>query len=250
MIELADAAAVAERVAARLLNARRRQPQRALGLATGRTMVPVYAAMARLLPLLSHAEQERVRRGWLSFNLDEYVGLAPTDPRSFHAAMAAQLIAPLGLDAAGVRLPDGLAADPQVEAGRYAAALAAAGGIGLQVLGLGLNGHVGFNEPPCGPEAISRCVELSDGTRSQNASAFGGVAAAVPSRAITLGLAEILAAERILLVVTGAAKASVLRRVLEAPPTPDVPASWLQFHPAVSVIADGAALGRPLTDQD
>lgn len=250
VIELADAAAVAERVAARLLNARRRQPQRALGLATGRTMVPVYAAMARLLPLLSHAEQERVRRGWLSFNLDEYVGLAPTDPRSFHAAMAAQLTAPLGLDAAGVRLPDGLAADPQAEAGRYAAALAAAGGIGLQVLGLGLNGHVGFNEPPCGPEAISRCVELSDGTRFQNASAFGGVAAAVPTRAITLGLAEILAAERILLVVTGAAKASVLRRVLEAPPSPDVPASWLQFHPAVSVIADGAALGRPITDQD
>jgi glucosamine-6-phosphate deaminase len=93
-------------------------------------------------------------------------------------------------------------------------------------------------------------VELSDGTRSQNASAFGGVAAAVPTRAITLGLAEILAAERILLVVTGTAKASVLRRVLEAPPTPDIPASWLQFHPAVSVIADGAALGRPSNGQD
>jgi len=245
LIELADAAAVAERVAARLLNARRRRPQRALGLATGRTMVPVYAAMARLLPLLPGPEQERVRQGWLSFNLDEYVGLGAEDPRSFHAAMASQLTAPLGLDPAGVRLPDGLAPDPQAEADRYASALAAAGGIGLQVLGLGLNGHVGFNEPPCGPEAPCRCVELSDGTRSQNAAAFGGVAAAVPTRAITLGLAEILAAERILLVVTGAAKASVLRRVLEAPPTPDIPASWLQLHPAVSVIADGAALGRP-----
>jgi glucosamine-6-phosphate deaminase len=244
LIELPDAAAVAERVAARLLNARRRHPSRPLGLATGRTMAPVYAQMARLLPLLPPAEQERLRRGWLSFNLDEYVGLAPEDSRSFHALITRQLTEPLGLDPAAVRLPAGVAADPDLEARRYGAELAAAGGIGLQVLGLGLNGHVGFNEPPCGPEAVCRCVELSDVTRFQNAGAFGGDPAAVPTRAITLGLAEILAADRILLVVTGAAKAKVLRRVLEGPPSPDVPASWLQHHPAVSVIADGAALGR------
>jgi glucosamine-6-phosphate deaminase len=244
LIELSDAAAVAERVAARLLNARRRHPERPLGLATGRTMVPVYAAMVRLLALLPAAEQERLRRGWLSFNLDEYVGLEPDDPRSFHGVIARQLSGPLGLDPATVRLPAGHAADPAAEAGRYAAELAAAGGIGLQVLGLGLNGHVGFNEPPCAPEAVCRCVELSDVTRFQNAAAFGGDPTAVPSRAITLGLTEILAADRILLVVTGAAKAAVLRRVLESPPTPDVPASWLQHHPAVSVIADGPALGR------
>ncbi len=244
MIELASAAAVAERVAARLLNARRRHPERPLGLATGRTVVPVYAEMGRLLALLPAAEQERLRRGWLSFNLDEYVGLAPEDPRSFRGVIARQLTGPLGLDPALVRLPAGDAPDPQAEARRYAAELAAAGGIGLQVLGLGLNGHVGFNEPPCGPEAECRCVTLSDVTRFQNAAAFGGDASAVPTRAITLGLAEILAADRILLVVTGAAKAEVLRRVLEGPPTPDVPASWLQRHPAVSVIADGPALGR------
>ena len=244
LIEPPAATAGAERVAARLLQARRRRPDRAIGLATGRTMEPVYAAMARLLPLLPAAEQARVRRGWRSFNLDEYVGLAPDDPRSFHAVIARQLTAPLGLDPAGVQLPDGLAADPQLEARRYGEAVAAAGGIGLQLLGLGLNGHVGFNEPPCGPEAPCRCVELSDVTRFQNAASFGGEAAAVPSRAITLGLAEILAADRILLVVTGAAKAQVLQRVLASPPTPDLPASWLQHHPAVTVIADGAALGR------
>jgi glucosamine-6-phosphate deaminase len=244
VIELPDTAAVAERVAARLLSARRRHPGRPLGLATGRTMLPVYAEMARLLALLPAEEQERLRRSWLSFSLDEYVGLAPSDPRSFHGVIQAHLIGPLGLDPAGVRLPAGLTADPVAEAQRYAADLAAAGGIGLQVLGLGLNGHVGFNEPPCGPEAACRCVELSDVTRFQNAEAFGGDPRAVPTRAITLGLAEILAADRILLVVTGAAKAPVLRRVLESPPTPDIPASWLQRHPAVSVIADGPALGR------
>ncbi len=244
LIELVDAAAVAERVAARLLNARRRHPGRPLGLATGRTMVPIYAEMARLLALLPPAEQERVRRGWRSFSLDEYVGLAPADPRSFHGVIQEHLIGPLGLDPAGVLLPSGLADDPEAEARRYAAELAAAGGIGLQVLGLGLNGHVGFNEPPCGPEVVCRCVELSDDTRFQNAAAFGGDPRAVPARAITLGLAEILSADRILLVVTGAAKAEVLRRVLESPPTPDIPASWLQCHRAVSVIADGPALGR------
>jgi glucosamine-6-phosphate deaminase len=244
LIERADAAAVAEWVAAELLKACWQRPGRPLGLATGRTMEPVYAAMVRLLAERNAAEQERLRREWLSFNLDEYVGLGPEDPRSFHSVMARHLGGPLGLDPQRLRLPAGDAADPRAEAERYAAEQVAAGGIGLQLLGLGLNGHVGFNEPPCGPEAPCRCVDLSDVTRVQNAAAFGGDPRAVPRQAITLGLAEILAAERILLVVTGAAKASVLRRVLEGPPGPDVPASWLRLHPAVTVIADGPAL-RP-----
>jgi glucosamine-6-phosphate deaminase len=244
LIELEQAHAVAERVAALVLTERLRHPGRPLGLATGRTMEPVFSALARNLALLPAAQRLAVRRDWLSFNLDEYVGLAAVDPHSFAASMARQVVAPLGLDPARVLLPDGRAADPEAEAHRYAGALAAAGGIGLQLLGLGLNGHVGFNEPPCGPEAACRCVPLSATTRHQNAAGFGGDPTAVPERAITLGLAEILAAERIVLVVTGAAKAEVLRRCLEEPPTPELPASWLQSHPAVTVIADGPALGR------
>jgi glucosamine-6-phosphate deaminase len=246
LIELPDAEAVAERVAADLLLARRRRPQRPLGLATGRTMEPVYGALVRLLALLPAAEQQRLRQQWLSFNLDEYVGLAADDPRSFSAEMERRLVRPLGLDPQTVRLPRGVAADPGAEARRYGAELAAAGGLGLQLLGLGLNGHVGFNEPPCAADAPCRCVVLSEATRMQNAAAFGADPAAVPARAITVGLAEILAAERILLVVTGAAKAPVLRRVLEEPPCPALPASWLRLHPAVRVIADGAALRRGL----
>jgi glucosamine-6-phosphate deaminase len=245
LIELPDAGAVAERVAALLLQARMRDPLRPLGLATGRTMEPVYGAMAAQLSLLPAAQQQRLRQGWLSFNLDEYVGLAADDPRSFAAEMARRLVVPLGLDPQAVRLPRGVAADPDAEARRYAGDLAAAGGLGLQLLGLGLNGHVGFNEPPCAADAPCRCVSLSAATRSQNAASFGGDAGAVPPRAITLGLAEILAAEQIVLVVTGAAKAPVLRRVLEEPPGADLPASWLRGHPAVRVFADGAALGRP-----
>ena len=237
-----DAPAAAALAASRLLAERLQHPHRPLGLATGRTMEPVYAELMRLVGRLSGAEADAVRQGWLSFNLDEYVGLAPGDPRSFAAFMAARLGQPLGLRPEQLQLPDGLAADPEREAGRYGAALAAAGGVGLQLLGLGLNGHVGFNEPPSTAAVGCRCLSLSATTRAQNAAAFGGDPEAVPARAITLGLQEILAAERILLVVTGAAKATILRRALREPPCPEVPASWLQGHPDVTVIADDAAL--------
>jgi glucosamine-6-phosphate deaminase len=206
-------------------------------------MEPVYAALARRFGELPPPQADRVRRGWLSFNLDEYVGLDPADPRSFTAAMDRLLVRPLGLDPERVRLPQGDAADPAAAAQRYAAELERHGGIGVQLLGLGLNGHVAFNEPPSGPATRCRCVRLSRSTRRQNAPDFGGDPDAVPQRAITLGLAEILAAERILLVVTGAAKAEVLRRALREPPSPELPASWLQRHPALSLHTDAAARG-------
>lgn len=232
-------AAVAAWVAAALLEAL--DAGTLMGLATGRTMEPVYAALADRWAALPARDRARLARRWRSFNLDEYVGLAPADPRSFHAFMDRHLVSPLGLAAARVRLPDGAAAAPQAEADRYGAELAADGGVGLQILGLGLNGHVGFNEPPCGPEAPCRCLDLSPATRRQNAAAFGGDPGAVPAQAITLGMAEILAAERILLVVTGPAKAGILRRVLLERPSAELPASWLQSHPAATVVADRAA---------
>ena len=244
LLPLGDGAAVAEAVAERLLLDRQRYPDRPLGLATGRTMAPVYQALAQRVVDLPEDEAECLRQDWCSFNLDAYVGLAPADPRSFAAEMDRLLVQPLGLDPRRVWLPDGLAADPDAEARRYGEAVAAAGGIGLQVLGLGLNGHVGFNEPPCAAAAPCRAVVLSEATRRQNAGAFGGDPAAVPARAITVGMAEILAAERILLVVTGAPKADILGRCLREPPGPERPASWLQHHPDVTVIADAAALGE------
>lgn len=248
LIELPDAASVSEQVATRLLSERRLRPERPLGLATGRTMEPVYAALVRQLALLPEAEQGRLRERWLSFNLDEYVlddqaGLAADAPGSFRKVMQQRLVRPLGLDPERVRLPDGLAAEPAAEARRYADELAAAGGIGLQLLGLGLNGHVGFNEPPCEASQSCRCLQLCETTRQANAAAFGGDPEAVPRRAITLGLQEILAARSILLVVTGASKAAILQRLLTEPPGPELPASWLRRHPDVTVLVDRAALG-------
>jgi glucosamine-6-phosphate deaminase len=140
-----------------------------------------------------------------------------------------------------LQIPDGCAADPEAEARRYSAAVIAAGGIDLQLLGLGSNGHVGFNEPPCSASESCRCLGLSPATREQNAAAFEGDPAAVPERAITLGTSEILAARRVLLVVTGTAKAQILRRALQEPPCPEVPASWLQRHPQLEVVVDQAA---------
>ncbi len=233
---------LASRVAALLLQERLLRPERPLGLATGRTMEPVYAALVQQVLDLPVGERTRIARQWSSFNLDEYVGLGPGDPRSFAAAMDRFLVAPLGLDPRRVRLPEGQADDPDLEAGRYAAAMAAAGGIGLQLLGLGANGHVGFNEPPCGPNAPARCVFLSEATLHQNAAAFGGDPAQVPPRAITLGLAQVLQADTILLVVSGSSKAGILRRLLREAPHAELPASWLQTHPGLRLMVDRAAL--------
>ncbi|MCX5937806.1 MAG: glucosamine-6-phosphate deaminase [Cyanobium sp. LacPavin_0920_WC12_MAG_62_9] len=244
LVACADGAAVAEHVAACLLRDRQRWPDQPLGLATGRTMEPVYGALVKAVHALPVVEQQRLRQQWLSFNLDEYVGLAPGDAGSFAAFMALHLQQPLALGMDQVRLPAGLASDPGGEAQRYATDLARCGGLGLQLLGLGLNGHVGFNEPPCPATAPCRCLELSSTTRDQNAAAFGGDAQAVPEQAITLGLAEILAAQRLLLVVTGAAKAGILARLLAEQPSPALPASWLQGHTNLTLVADQAALGE------
>ena len=204
-------------------------------------MEPVYSALAVQLQALPPQERVDLRKGWLSFNLDEYVGIGPTDRRSFAAFMTEWLLEPLGLDAAQVHLPDGFAPDPTAEAKRYGAAVTTAGGIGLQVLGLGQNGHVGFNEPPSAVDAPCRVVRLCDSTRRRNASSCSE-GDEVPELAITLGLAEILAADRILLVVSGSSKAEVLERTLRGPLTAELPASWLRLHPAVTVLADSQAL--------
>ena len=216
---------------------------RPLGLATGRTMEPVYAGLVQRLRSWSVADRQRLLQVWSSFNLDEYVGLAGTDPRSYRTFMDVHLGQPLQLPAAALYLPDGEAPEPDVAAARYARSLQASGGIGLQLLGLGTNGHVGFNEPPCSREQACHVVTLSEATRQQNAAMFGGDAAAVPRQAITLGLAEILAAQEIHLVVTGRSKAPVLARLLAMQrPDASLPASWLLDHPRVQLWADAAAL--------
>ena len=212
-----------------------------LGMATGRTMEPFYAALVERLGQWPAPRLEQLRRRWISFNLDEYVGLGPDDPRSFAAYMHQLLGRHLGLSPLQLQLPSGTAENPADEARRYAAALRHAGGIGLQLLGLGGNGHVGFDEPPSSPGSGCRVVTLQSSTREQNSQVFGGDPDAVPVQAITLGLEEILAADEIHLIVTGGAKAEILRTALMAPCSDEVPASWLQRHPNMHLWVDDAA---------
>ena len=217
-----------------------------LGLATGRTMEPLYAALVRRLSRWPVADLAVLRRSWLSFNLDEYLGLPSVDPRSYRSFMDHHLARPLGLGSTALRLPDGTRDDGDASACDYARDLLQHGGIGIQLLGLGSNGHIGFNEPPSAEDLACRVVTLSKATRHQNAAMFGGDPAAVPAQAITLGLREILAADEIHLVVTGAAKAGILAELLKLP-TPDdhLPASWLGRHGQVWLWADADALRHP-----
>ena len=218
-------------------------PLKPLGLATGRTMEPLYRTLVERLLAWSADELEALRARWCSFNLDEYLGLSADDPRGYRAYMTHHLAAPLGLPSKAVHLPDSTAVDGAAAARRYGEQLSRCGGIGLQLLGLGSNGHVGFNEPPCPPDQHCHEVVLTPATRHQNAALFDGCVEAVPQRAITLGLREILEAAEIHLVVTGTAKAGILKRLLALQePDPALPASWLLTHPNVWLWCDAAAL--------
>ena len=248
-----SAADCCERLAERLENHLRQwllMPlalRRPLGLATGRTMEPLYAALVRRLMLWSAQDLVELRRRWCSFNLDEYLGVQAGDQCSYSTYMSRHLAEPLQLRPETLHLPNGSAPDGDAAAQSYAAALDACGGVGVQLLGLGSNGHVGFNEPPTAADQACHVVDLSEATRRQNSGLFGGDPAAVPSQAITLGLQEILAADEIHLVVTGAAKADILKRLLTLPaPQPGLPASWLLNHPCVWLWADADAIDRSL----
>jgi glucosamine-6-phosphate deaminase len=204
----------------------RSKPDAVLGLPTGHTPVPLYRELARLYreERLSFA---RVR----TFNLDEYLGLPEGDPRSFRAWMQGQFLGRVDLAPENAHFPSDES---------FAQALRAAGGIDLQLLGVGRNGHIGFNEPGSARDSRMRVVELAPETREDAAQHFGGLAR-VPVRAITLGVADILDARAIRVLAFGAAKAGIVRRMLEEPPGPGLPAGFLRGHADVRILLDAEA---------
>jgi len=229
---------VARLVARLVLDRVRARPELVLGCATGRTMEAIYDEIVAGHRAGS-ADLSRIR----TFNLDEYVGLAADDPRSYHRYMRERLFDRIGLAPERSRLPDGCAADLPAEARAYEAAIAAAGGIDLQLLGLGETGHIGFNEPLSALMSRTREKALTPTTRAQNAAMFGGDPAAVPPRALTMGVGTILEAREVLLVATGSGKAAVLARATEGPITARISATALQLHPNCKVVVDEAAAG-------
>lgn len=235
-----DSFAEASRAAADLVAERvLADPRAVLGVATGSTPSLLYRELA-----------ERVAVGVLDFSgvsafaLDEYVGIAPGHPESYRAVLDREVRLPLGLRA--VHVPDGTRAADERAGRDYDAAIRASGGVDLQILGIGGNGHIGFNEPGTPHDVGTHVVRLERSTREANARFFDGRVDLVPESAITQGIATILSARSLVLLASGAAKADALARALLGPVDVDCPASALQGHPDVTVLLDreaAAALG-------
>lgn len=229
----ADAAEKSARIAAEALTA-----GEVLGLATGATMLPLYHELARLM-----AGIHLPHNGVVGIALDEYVGIAPETPQSFAHYVKKHVMEPLGLTPERIVIPDAMAPDRAAAAQRHENAIRNAGGIGLQLLGIGANGHIAFNEPGASFDTRTRDVELAMETRAAQAPQFGNIAR-TPLRGITAGIGTILLAQRLLLLATGPAKASALAAALEGDISPACPASALRLHPAATIICDPAAAAR------
>lgn len=211
------------------------KPNCVLGLATGTTPIGLYADLVA-----------RHQRGELSFaeassyNLDEYRGLPGTHEQSYRYFMQDNLFDHVDINAARTHVPDGSNPDAQAACAEYERAIEEAGGVDIQLLGLGHNGHIGFNEP-CGEfPKETHVVELTESTIQANSRLFDSIDE-VPREAYTMGVGTIMRAKRILVVANGAGKAEIVRDAFTGPVTPQVPASVLQFHPDVTVIVDKEA---------
>lgn len=226
-------AALAEALGRTIIDSIRRVPAAVIGLPTGRTALGLYAELSRLTREES-VDWSEVR----TFNLDEFVGLGAGDPGSYRTFMQDRLFRHVNMRATNIGFLDGHATDLDAECERYERAIQSAGGIDLLVLGIGANGHIGFNEPGETLAARTHRVTLVAPTRAANALWFGGDLSRVPHEALTMGMGTILSARAIVLIATGETKTDAVSAMLYGGVTTRVPASFLQLHPQVSVMLD------------
>jgi glucosamine-6-phosphate deaminase len=226
-----QASGIAARLIAGLLRAK---PNAVLGLATGSTPLRLYRELIR-----QNLDWSRVT----TFNLDEYVGLAPEHPQSYHSFMQENFFRHINIAKRNVHIPDGQAKDIPGFCLRYEEQIRAAGGIDLQVLGIGTDGHIGFNEPASSLASRTRIKTLTNRTRRDNARFFGGEAD-VPHHVITMGIGTIMEAREILLLAFGKNKAVAIAKAVEGPITAMNPASVLQMHPVAKMALDKAAAAK------
>ncbi|RLP79416.1 glucosamine-6-phosphate deaminase [Mycetocola lacteus] len=224
-----------EYVAEILARAITTNPETVLGLATGSTPLPIYAALA-----------EKVRTEGIDvsrvsgFALDEYVGIDPAHDQSYHHVIDAEVTQTLGLNPERVHVPSGNPETLESAGTAYEDAIRAAGGVDWQILGIGANGHIGFNEPGSPLDSLTRRVPLTEQTREDNARFFETIDE-VPRHAITQGVGTILRAGHLFLLAFGAHKADAVARAINGPISPEIPASAIQSHPHVTVLLDAAA---------
>ena len=237
LVVLAADTAALDREAARIVAHRiREKPTITLGLASGSTPLGMYRELIRL-----HREEGLDLSAVTTFNLDEYLGLAPSHPRSFHRFMREALFDHVNIAPERIHVPDGaVSGDLEAYCAEYERRIAGAGGIDLQVLGIGRDGHVGFNEPTSSLASRTRVKTLTLATIEDNRRVFGE-GEPVPECAITMGIGTILEAREILLLGAGPAKRDAVARAVEGPLTASVTASALQLHPRVTVLLDREA---------
>lgn len=230
---------MAARLIAQLVKAK---PDCNLGLATGRTPIGVYAELVRM-----HREEGLSFKRVRSFNLDEYYELQPNHPQAYRRYMNEHLFNRIDIAPQNTHIPDGTIDFERVysHCADYERAIDDAGGIDLQVLGIGKSGHVGLNEPGSTAESRTRLITLEPVTRLDAAGDFLGIDN-VPTRALSMGVGTIMRAKRIILLATGVHKASVVARALRGPVSTEIPATFLQEHPAVEVLLDREAAGALL----
>lgn len=221
---------------ARLIaKALRDNPRLVLGLATGRTMERVYQLLTEM-----HAKERLDFSQCRTFNLDEYVGLAETEETSYRFYMNKNFFSKVNIKIENTHLPDGKAANLDKECVRYEAKIRATGGIDFQLLGIGQDGHIGFNEPLSALCSRTRVKSLAPATIAQNFQPFGSPYS-MPRRAITMGVGTILESRRCVLLATGESKANIIAKAIEGPITAMISASALQLHPRCTVIIDEQA---------
>lgn len=232
-----------KRVVEIVLDTVEKKPDAVLGLATGGTMLPVYHL------LVSRFKQGRISfSGVKSFNLDEYIGLDPSHPCSYRYYMKNELFDHIDINSAHTHLPRGNSPDPVKEATDYERLIENHGGIDLQLLGIGENGHIGFNEPTSSLSSRTRIKTLTDSTREANKRYFSNHED-IPTYALTMGIGTILEANHCLLLAIGTQKSEAVAKMIEGPLTASCPATALQLHPQATVVLDhGAASGLKLTD--
>jgi glucosamine-6-phosphate deaminase len=227
---LAEYDALSDRAAKIFLSAIRRNPRIVLGLPTGRTPVKMYERVVAACSREYHCFRDVV-----TFNLDEYVGIESTHPGSYCAFMNEHLFSHVDMEKSNAHIPNGMAADADAECARYERGIAAAGGLDLTFLGLGSNGHIGFNEPGTPFDSRTRVVALTESTRAANAPLFPD--GNVPTRAITMGIGTILESKSIVLLASGEKKRAAIERLRSGEITEEFPASALWRHPDVTVLS-------------
>lgn len=212
------------------------KPDSVLGLATGSSPIGAYQQLIEWYNK-GDVDFSRVR----SVNLDEYVGLAPSHEQSYAYFMHHNFFDFINIKPENVHLPDGLDPDAEGQGEKYDALIRSLGGVDLQLLGIGRDGHIGFNEPCSEFVKGTHCVELTQDTREANARFFGSIDL-VPKTAYTMGILDIMQARRVLMIASGSSKAAILKDAFWGPVTPQIPASILQLHPDFTLVADEEAL--------